>query len=245
MSAPSSSQQRTQKKQPKKQSVNEGTSGQKVSSKLRGLPKDTPEVRISKTLSYILRHGAQKEGVPIRDDGYVKVADLLENPKLKSQSLTREMLQKIVDADVKQRYELISEAASDPTTEEIWLIKANQGHSLKTVQLTLKPILVVSDIPTGVAVHGTDKAAWNSISTQGLSKMNRNHIHLAQGYNAISGMRKTASVFIYIDVQKALDAGFKFFLSDNGVVLTEGNTDGFLPTTYFSKVEDSRGTSLL
>ncbi len=41
------------------------------------------------------------------------------------------MLQKIVDADVKQRYELISEAASDPTTEEIWLIKANQGHSLK------------------------------------------------------------------------------------------------------------------
>ncbi len=82
MSAPSSSQQRTQKKQPKKQSVNEGTSGQKVSSKLRGLPKDTPEVRISKTLSYILRHGAQKEGVPIRDDGYVKVADLVRIDEL-------------------------------------------------------------------------------------------------------------------------------------------------------------------
>ena len=47
------------------------------SSKLRGLEKDSPAVRLSKTLSYILRHGAQKEGIPIRPDGYVKVDDLV------------------------------------------------------------------------------------------------------------------------------------------------------------------------
>ncbi|KAF9025339.1 hypothetical protein BDZ89DRAFT_1135501 [Hymenopellis radicata] len=89
-------------------------------------------------------------------------------------------------------------------------------------------------------LHGTRYVRHHFPSSQGISKMNRNHIHLPhhihlpQGH--ISGMRKTASVFIYIDVQKALDAGIKFSLSDNGVVLTEGNTDGFLPTTYFSKV---------
>jgi len=38
---------------------------------------DTPEIALSKKLSYILRHGAEKEHVPIRSDGYVKVSDLV------------------------------------------------------------------------------------------------------------------------------------------------------------------------
>jgi hypothetical protein len=48
-----------------------------TSSKLRGLEKDSPEVRISKTLSWLLRHGAQGEGLAMRKDGYVKVEDLV------------------------------------------------------------------------------------------------------------------------------------------------------------------------
>ena len=47
------------------------------STKLRGLEKDSPEVRVSKTLSWILRHGAQSEGIEMRRDGYVKLADLV------------------------------------------------------------------------------------------------------------------------------------------------------------------------
>ncbi|KAK0488610.1 KptA family-domain-containing protein [Armillaria novae-zelandiae] len=214
-----------------------------ISSKLRGLPQDSPEVRVSKTLSYILRHGAQKEEIPMRADGYVKVTDLLENPRLKSQPIDLAVLQGIVKADAKQRYDLICEP--DPTSNEsVWWIKANQGHTLKAVKLDLKPVLSVSDIPSGVAVHGTDIQAWEIISTEGLSKMKRNHIHLAQGRDAVSGMRKSAKVMIYIDVQKALDAGIQFFLSDNGVILTEGDERGFLPWRFFSRVEDSNGVPL-
>ena len=44
---------------------------------LRGLPKDSVDVRLSKTLAYLLRHGAEKEGLPMRQDGYVKVQDLV------------------------------------------------------------------------------------------------------------------------------------------------------------------------
>lgn len=44
---------------------------------LRGLPKDSPDVRYSKTIAYLLRHGAEKEGLPMRRDGYVKVHDLV------------------------------------------------------------------------------------------------------------------------------------------------------------------------
>lgn len=51
-------------------------------------------------------------------------------------------------------------------------------------------------------------------------------------------MRNSAQVLIYIDVQKALDAGIAFSLSENGVVLTEGDERGFLSLEYFLRVED-------
>ena len=43
----------------------------------RGLDRDVADVRNSKTLSWILRHGAKSEGIAMRPDGYVKVADLV------------------------------------------------------------------------------------------------------------------------------------------------------------------------
>ena len=51
-------------------------------------------------------------------------------------------------------------------------------------------------------------------------------------------MRNSAQVLIYIDVQKALDAGIAFSLSENGVVLTAGDERGFLSPEYFLRVED-------
>jgi 2'-phosphotransferase len=48
--------------------------------KLRGQAHDSPDVRISKTLSWLLRHGAQGEGLKMRTDGYVKVDDLVRCP---------------------------------------------------------------------------------------------------------------------------------------------------------------------
>lgn len=43
----------------------------------RGGRQNDPDVELSKTLSYILRHGAQREGLSIRSDGYVKLDDLV------------------------------------------------------------------------------------------------------------------------------------------------------------------------
>ena len=56
-----------------------------------------------------------------------------------------------------------------------------------------------------------------------------------------AGMRESAQVLIYIDMQKALEAGVLFFLSENGVVLTEGDIHGFLSPEYFLRVEDRKG----
>lgn len=98
-------------------------------------------------------------------------------------------------------------------------------------------------------IHGTYTEPWKVIKTKGLSTMNRTHIHMASGKfgeeGVISGMRKSAEVFIYIDVSKALSQGIKFYVSDNGVILSAGNENGIIPPELFLKVEDKQGNSLI
>lgn len=51
-------------------------------------------------------------------------------------------------------------------------------------------------------------------------------------------MRKSSQVLVYIDVAKALEAGVKFELSSNGVVLSKGDDAGFIRPVFFDKVVD-------
>ncbi|KAJ4362029.1 tRNA 2'-phosphotransferase [Neocucurbitaria cava] len=143
-----------------------------------------------------------------------------------------------------------------------YLIRANQGHSIKVdAEGLLDPITEeAGNIPETV-VHGTDEPAWRLIlKSGGLRRMGRNHIHFASGLPAgfkslesstgsteentaapvISGMRKNSSILIYIDISAALAAGIKFFKSENGVILTEGNEQGFLPYEFFKRVESRK-----
>jgi len=43
-------------------------------------PNDSPDVKASKALAYILRHGAEKEGLDMRSDGYLKLTDVVRSP---------------------------------------------------------------------------------------------------------------------------------------------------------------------
>ncbi|CAO3607889.1 unnamed protein product [Cunninghamella blakesleeana] len=207
------------------------------------------EIRISKLLAYILRHGAQKEKLTIRSDGYIKVSDLLARPKLKG--VTLEQIKYIVEHSDKQRYHLQS---FPPTTleekelneERDLYIRANQGNSLKNVnQIELESL--TKALP--IVIHGTTLENWSLIKqSEGLSKMNRNHIHLATGLpndsSVQSGARSSSQVFIYIDMENALNDEIAFYRSKNGVVLTEGK-NGILPLKYFKSVVDKQGNKLL
>lgn len=54
--------------------------------------------------------------------------------------------------------------------------------------------------------------------------MGRKHVHFAtKPFNSeevISGARSTSHVLIYLDLTSALNAGLRFYLSDNDVLLT-------------------------
>ncbi|KAL6558147.1 hypothetical protein OROMI_018497 [Orobanche minor] len=120
------------------------------------------------------------------------------------------------------------------------LIRANQGHSLVTVETEslLKPILSTEEVP--VCVHGTDKTNLESILREGLMRMQRLHVHFTSGlptnFEVVSGMRRDVDMLIYLDVRKALEEGMKLYVSDNKVILTEG-FNGVVPVKYFQKIE--------
>nr|CAG8433910.1 7405_t:CDS:2 [Entrophospora candida] len=193
------------------------------------------DIKLSKSLSYVLRHGATKEGLNIREDGYIKLEELFKLPRFKGR--TFEEIKKLVKENDKQRFTLKQETSDDNITE--WWIRANQGHTLEVNDLELEKITDSTQYLN--VVHGTYLKNWKDIESQGLSKMKRAHIHFATGLygdkDVKSGMRHNCDLFIYIDMSKAIEDNIEFYKSSNGVILTAGN-DGILPPKYFLKVVD-------
>jgi len=194
------------------------------------------EVGVSKYLAYLLRHGAVKEGLDITDEGWVLVSEVLQLPSAKKDRITEADIRSIVQKNDKQRFALKED------NQRLW-IRANQGHTM-AVEVEMTPITSVQDLPGGVAVHGTYKKAWPDIKLSGLSPMSRNHVHFAVGLpgdsGVISGMRTSAEILIYLDVEKCLQDSIPLFLSANNVVLSPGNADRLIPTTYFKYVLNSK-----
>ena len=52
----------------------------------------------------------------------------------------------------------------------------------------------------------------------------------------MSGMRRDAEMIVEIDIEGSLREGLKWWKSENGVLLTEGDEQGVLSTRFFKKV---------
>ncbi|XP_027113055.1 uncharacterized protein [Coffea arabica] len=193
---------------------------------------------LGRLLTRVLRHMASELNLNMRNDGFVKVDDLLKlslktfaNVPLRSHTVDE--VREAVRRDNKQRFSLVEENG------ELW-IRANQGHTITTVETEslLKPILSADEVP--VCVHGMYKRNLESILEQGLKRMKRVHVHfsccLPTDGEVISGMRRDVNILIFLDVRKALEEGMKLYISDNKVILTEG-FEGVVPAKYFQKIE--------
>ncbi|KAK5018222.1 tRNA 2'-phosphotransferase, partial [Cryomyces antarcticus] len=171
----------------------------------------------------------------------------------------------------------IAEEAQPSTDPHDYLIRANQGHSLPLdaasllTPITPSTLSVARDAGTDIcAIHGTTHAAWVEIlASGGLRPMGRNQMHFAAGLPkgfvqhrdstsdsapphqdpVISGMRASSTVLIHVDLPAALDAGIRFWRSDNGVLLSSGVEEadadveagmpaGVVPLRFFKRVED-------
>ncbi|KAH8319477.1 hypothetical protein KR067_010822 [Drosophila pandora] len=204
-------------------------------------PKEPIEIRLSKKLTWLLRHGAKSEGIPIQADGFVNVSDLANHPQFKC--FTLEKLQEMTSADAKQRFTLRWNEK-----KSIHEIRANQGHSLDVLEGDsegLERITQASQAPQ--AVHGTYYRYWDRIKTQGLKKMNRNHVHFASSdkiNSILSGFRSDCQILIYLNVEKILADKIPIFVSSNKVILCAG-IEGAIPPTYFLRVVDKKSGEAL
>ncbi|KAK4123694.1 hypothetical protein N657DRAFT_690388 [Parathielavia appendiculata] len=223
------------------------------------------EVDLSRALSRLLRHQARNAGVALDREGFAPLDQVLQWGPIRSLAPTfPEIINAVRNSD-KQRFALKPNPATNPDLNESstdpsdWLIRANQGHSIKLdSEHLLKPLAFPSSssdtLPDGsvpippTVIHGTYFAFWPAIvASGGLRPMGRNHVHFSTGLpedseaGVISGMRKDAEVLIYVDVAASIrDAGLKWWMSDNGVVLTEGDADGLVPVKFFKEVVGRR-----
>jgi len=126
--------------------------------------------KISKQMTFILRHKAKDFGLNIEPSGFVKLDELLNIQMLKSHKLTLDMVKEIVEKDSKQRFSLENRPP--------YYIRANQGHSMQAVknEECLETLNNYADFQC--VVHGTNSEAWEKIKLSGLHKMGRNCIRI-------------------------------------------------------------------
>lgn len=93
-------------------------------------------ISVSKTLSWLLRHSAIKEGLTINEEGFIKVDELLKHSKLNKCSISD--ILRIAEHNDKQRFTLQLD------DNEQWWIRANQGHSIKVNRIFYLKMCCVS-----------------------------------------------------------------------------------------------------
>ncbi|HTE19849.1 MAG TPA: RNA 2'-phosphotransferase [Armatimonadota bacterium] len=169
---------------------------------------DARLVRISKFLSKHLRHEPERLGLRLEPGGWVPVQDLLAACAARNLPLIRSELEEVVRRSDKQRFSFDETGAR---------IRANQGHSVE-VDLQLEPVA-----PPPVLYHGTGERSAGAVSTTGLKKMSRHHVHLSTDIATAKavGARHGRPVIFEVEAAAMHAAGSVFYCSANGVWLVD------------------------
>ena len=175
-------------------------------------------VKLSRFLSLILRHKPEEIGLTLDNQGYLSVDELIEGINNTGRVIDKRILDEILSSDNKQRYSYDSTGAK---------IRANQGHSIEV------DVGLLEKTPPATLYHGTSGKHIDDIMKHGLSRMKRTYVHLSEDYDtAVNvGSRRGAPVILKIDTAKMNEAGHKFYISKNGVWLTDD-----VPTKFISKL---------
>lgn len=163
--------------------------------------------RVSKFLSYVLRHRPDSIGISLDRQGWASVSELLAKAAAAGTAISLDELKEIVAQNDKKRFVL-----SDDATH----IRAAQGHSVDVdLELTVKT-------PPPVLYHGTVGKFMADIRKQGLRPMTRHDVHLSPDKETAIrvAIRRGKPVILVIETYPMVRDGYQFRVSDNGVWLT-------------------------
>ena len=171
------------------------------------------KTKVSKTLSYILRHKPEKFGIKLDKHGWANISDILI--KL---DVDLDTIKDVVSSCDKQRFQL---------SDDISKIRASQGHTIK-VDVQLKKCT-----PPIKLYHGTKSQFIDDIMKDGLKPMRRQHVHLSKDLETaekVSSRRKGDSIILEISARQMMLDGLDIYISQNGVYLTE-----YVPSVYLTE----------
>lgn len=174
--------------------------------------------RISKALSYWLRHKPEAAGLRLDQSGWAPVDAVMA--ALSRAGLTdrlEDLLRTVAEND-KNRFELSLDERS---------IRARQGHSL-AIDLEWP----VAD-PPEYLFHGTVERFLEPIFAEGLKPMARHHVHLSPDVATAAkvGARRGDAVILKVAARRMSADGHVFFLSSNQVWLTDAVPRHYLERT--------------
>lgn len=176
--------------------------------------------KISKRLSYVLRHHPDSMGLQLQEGGWIAVEDLLNAFQKAGSPLHIELLEEVVTENDKQRFEFSADKSQ---------IRARQGHSVD-IDLGYEPAT-----PPDLLYHGTATRFLESIFQQGLIKAQRHHVHLSTNKETMRavGQRHGKPVILSVDAKQMLEDGHQFFITGNSVWLTD-----HVPPQYLTQLDD-------
>ncbi|QJD98072.1 RNA 2'-phosphotransferase [Mucilaginibacter robiniae] len=177
---------------------------------------DKETTRISKFLSLVLRHQPDVIGIELDENGWTDVSTLLQHMNNHGMKISPAILEHVVATNNKKRFAF---------NETHMQIRASQGHTVN-IDLGYTPMQ-----PPNVLYHGTATHHVASIMQDGLEKRSRQHVHLSTDRDtAIKvGQRHGQPEVLIIDAQSMYKDGYTFYISDNGVWLTD-----YVPRQYIT-----------
>lgn len=173
--------------------------------------------KISKFLSFVLRHKPEAIGLQLDPQGWVDIDELISKAHQSGEMVTldRGLIETTVESNDKKRFVISDDGKS---------IRASQGHSVNVdLQLTPKQ-------PPNVLYHGTASRFLDSIMAEGLKPRQRQYVHLSgDTETAVQvGQRYGKPIVLKIDSGSMSEQDYVFFLSDNNVWLTKHVPEQFI-----------------
>ncbi|GAA1617250.1 RNA 2'-phosphotransferase [Kribbella sancticallisti] len=153
-------------------------------------------------MSRLLRHTAGERGLAMTPDGWAAIADVCALLQM-----DRTALAAAVEQNDKARLQVDGDR-----------IRACQGHSAAGMPVTCEALENSwrRVTPQELLWHGTNTAALDAITREGLRPGRRTHVHLAPSRNSHVGRRSAVDVLLGIDPVKL---GRPVFEAPNGVLL--------------------------
>lgn len=166
-------------------------------------------VKASRYMSLLLRHKPEDGNITLDAGGWALTARVIDALRKKGMSVSMVELREIVADNDKKRFELSPDGTK---------IRASQGHSID-VELGL-----TASLPPALLFHGTSTRFLTAIQRDGLLKMSRQHVHLSADVETaikVGSRHGGSTVVLTVETEKAVAGGTLFYLSQNGVWLTD------------------------